>query len=112
MSVDWMSKAAKLIFDFPEQWQWRTSTFINGGFILSGSVMTISKSGKKKFNKPYDKCIITDSDIILAKNIYELETGNCADCEGSGREWAGYSAESGKITKPCKKCNETGKANI
>ena len=35
--------------------------------------------------------------------------GTCPSCEGSGKTWVGWSRETGNRTKPCRRCNETGR---
>lgn len=35
--------------------------------------------------------------------------GTCPACEGSGQRWVGWKHDVGNITKPCRRCDETGR---
>ena len=53
--------------------------------------------------------VVTHADLQAAAVAYETETGNCWDCKGPGQEFAGWSVKEGTKTRPCRRCNGTGK---
>jgi hypothetical protein len=39
---------------------------------------------------------------------WEKETGICSTCENTGKEWIGWSQETGSRYKPCSRCGKNG----
>jgi hypothetical protein len=51
---------------------------------------------------------VTDVEHREAITTFERETGECHNCE-AGQEFARWSEENGNETRPCRKCNGTGR---
>jgi hypothetical protein len=80
-----------------------------GGMLVKGSATTINSVGKTIWSSPIQRVCITSADLYNEKVLYEIETGNCCLCQGSGEEIYGYSINVGTKKRPCPKCNATGK---
>lgn len=86
---------------------------------VTGAVVPLKTRGKHAgrpdWNKK-DKSTIRTVYITLKDHAewvkeWERKTGLCANCEGSGEEWAGWSVAEGSKKRPCAKCGATGKSN-
>lgn len=67
------------------------------------------EEGYMKWDDSTEKtCVISDEEAQAEQELYERETGNCGECMGTGKVWAGWSVESGNTYCPCKECNATG----
>jgi hypothetical protein len=81
---------------------------------LTGCVVTkLRQKGKHKGRPAYDgapvKVAVTDSEVNAERRRYEGFSGNCAECLGTGQEWAGGSAGVGNRYRPCRTCGGSGK---
>jgi hypothetical protein len=84
-------------------------------FLVKGGVPRLLKSGPRKGEKTWRdaktrECLVTEVEINAEMARYETETGNCSDCGGSGKEWAGWSADGGTKYRACNKCDGSGRA--
>ena len=75
----------------------------------------VLKSGPRKGAKTWRdseirECIVTWDEVEQEMKRYETETGNCRECLGTCKQWAGWSKSNGMMYKPCEKCKATGKA--
>lgn len=89
-----------------------------GGYIVDGCVPygTYSRGprkGKPRYSHPKatDRrtIIVTTDQVQAAASAYE-SCGRCWQCKGSGKEWSGWSAETGTRQRTCRRCQGTGKA--
>jgi hypothetical protein len=82
--------------------------------IMTGGVPRVltrgPNKGRLKWDRPYSQVAVTKAEIDIVMARYEAETGNCAECEGSRRAVAGWSATEGTKYRTCGKCRGTGKA--
>ncbi len=62
------------------------------------------------FGPPLGVAYVTEAEIEAEKVRFERETGKCHACGGDGREWAGWTADSGTIWRRCSSCKAMGKA--
>jgi len=79
---------------------------------IPGGVFTRGpRKGQYNFaHKTQERIIVVTHDEVQAAAVaYETETGNCWDCKGTGQEFAGWSVKEGTKTRPCRRCNGTGK---
>jgi hypothetical protein len=81
--------------------------------IVTGCVPTDTyksgpRKGRPKFISPGDKCVVTQVEEMDAKRDYERDTGKCNGCQGSGKQWAGWSAGEGSRYRECRRCGSTG----
>lgn len=86
---------------------------IEGGFLMEGSEFKLLTRGKNKGKPKWFgqsvKCICTKQELDAFELNYEVTTGNCYECQGSGETMKSWDAVLGKTYKPCRKCNGTGK---
>lgn len=124
MSVDWIIETARKVCGVPDGWRWHTSTVgVPGGkelpvgtFRVQGGIpQRFFTKGKRK-GRPDWKCctearvvFFTREDITRVQQEWERETGKCAQCEGSGQEWAGYNVRTGDRFRKCLLCGGSGK---
>lgn len=84
--------------------------------LISGGVPRIltrgPNKGKRKWAGKLTRVVVTGAEVDAAMTKYEAETGICAECEGTGRITAGWSATEGTKYRTCGKCGGTGKANL
>jgi len=82
--------------------------------IMTGGVPRVltrgPNKGQRKWDGPHSQVAVTQVEIDAAMANYERETGNCAECEGSCKTVAGWSATDGTRFRECTKCDATGKA--
>ena len=111
--IDFMTICARKKLGNAE-WQWCTSERVEGGFLVTGGVPGVYKSGKKKGRTKWpkksecDRIIVTLEDRDAAIVEYEKETGKCAWCEGSGKTLSRWSRDRGSEFRQCEKCDGTG----
>jgi hypothetical protein len=68
------------------------------------------RKGQFKYNTKHKvPVLVTDFDIQEQKDKFETETGNCCICQGSGKEWNGWSKAEGNRFIACKRCTGAGK---
>jgi hypothetical protein len=121
--TDHMSAAAREKHGLPENWQWcsvdsheQPEDYIR----IEGAVYERFRSGKRKgqtnFRKPLPGTervvFVRDSEIKAWEARQEAATGKCMKCDGTGKEWAGWSAAEGSRFRECRRCNSTGLAPI
>lgn len=53
---------------------------------------------------------LMDDDHEAWLRQWELKSGKCHVCQGSGKMWTGWNAESGHRYGPCNRCGESGNA--
>lgn len=113
----------------PDGWQWcriealgdpkerrRERQFsVMEGYVHNGATF---KSGKRK-GQPKPRSAVpgtertfhfTMQDLDDLQRQWEVETGNCFTCEGTGRALAGWSRDTGDRFENCHRCGATGKA--
>lgn len=79
--------------------------------LITGGVPVI-RNGKRKW-PPITKCervCVTHAEYIAERKRFEAETGKCSNCDGTGQEWAGWSASDGNRYRDCRHCHATGRA--
>lgn len=82
--------------------------------LISGGVPRLltrgPNKGQRKWYGKLTRVVVTGAEVEAAMAMYEFETGNCGDCEGSGKTASGWSATEGTKYRMCAKCNGTGNA--
>ena len=122
--IDWMNEVARKRYGMPDRWRWFISEVKNhnlpSAFImLTGAVCDVKYERGKR--KGYDNWKMRDkateavvpvkfTDIPEIQREWELQTGKCANCQGTGKYICGWDHETGVITEPCKPCSATGVA--
>ena len=76
---------------------------------VSGGIPKITKKKKETWYgvKP-QTAYVHISEIETEKTRYIIETGNCAECFGEGKEFAGWSIDEGARYRDCSMCKGTG----
>ncbi len=113
-------------FNLPKDWQhcgWEKRGTTNGGrdfthLAIEGAVYKTTYSrgprkGQINYRKPEpgtEASISLTSEEMDAWIIqWEVETGYCHNCWGTGYAWNGWTAGIGTRYKPCRRCAATGK---
>jgi hypothetical protein len=82
--------------------------------IMTGGVPRVltrgPNKGERTWDRPHSQVAVTKAEVDAAMAKYEAETGLCANCEGTKKEVAGWSAAEGTKHRECSKCCGTGNA--
>lgn len=115
--IDWYNETAKRCHGKPTGWRWYSldshdkppDFFLCGGAVPLG----FKKSGRPKWPpvKDCDLIWMKFSDVDETRRLWEIETGKCCKCLGTGQMNIGWSAAHGSEYGDCNKCNATGKAS-
>lgn len=86
------------------------------GYVHNGAKYATGKNaGKRKPRSPVPgterTIIFTMGEFDAFVREWEIETGICSKCDGTGEEWASSSITEGSKYKPCRRCFATGKAH-
>ena len=112
--VDFWNLAAATHKGMAPGWQWyRAQALDSGEFLLEGGICTERyKSGKRKGQLNWSKMqpeskrtiVLTKADYNASRVAWELNTGLCGDCQGSGIY----------LQRDCKRCSHRRKevANV
>jgi len=113
-------------FNLPNDWQvvaWEKVGMDERGdyqhLEMKGGVYrhTIEK-GKRKGEPDYKRpepgtvatISVTPGQIEAWLDRWEMETGYCHKCDGTGFEWSGWSAQHGHRYRSCDRCKQTGRS--
>lgn len=100
-----------------QAWKWES---ITGGHLVTGEVPngTYTRGpgkGQPRFGQAgaqhKQRVIVSEAELQAVAAAHEAETGECWDCKGTGKTWAGWSAKEGVTYRPCKRCGASGKAH-
>ena len=113
------------VLKVPDGWRWfrferlpkdaRESTHIQ----ITGAVCTeVFTRGPRKGHKNWSKRdLSTERQVVFSDaehekwcEQWEVKTGKCRACAGTGLDWCGWSAKEGNRYRDCRRCNATGKA--
>lgn len=108
---DTISAAARAKLGKGPEWRWSDSRVVGDAYLVKGGVPHRTRAGRMKWDRrTLDEVILTRADFDAARATYERDTGRCAKCSGTG-EWSyGWTKDTGRLVKPCPRCNATGKA--
>jgi hypothetical protein len=113
---DFYSMHARKLLGLPDEWHWFSLEAKDGGggrrfTLIKGAIplRTISRGPRKgqwdwSQRKDEREVIVSDEEHRAFVAAWELETGKCATCGGSGHTLARWSSESGAEYRPCWKC--------
>lgn len=96
--------------------KWVSAKAVTGGFLIEMGKPTRTyakgpRKGKDDWRKVETKqAIVTKEETEATELAYEAE-GKCSNCDGEGRESAGWSAAEGTKWRECRRCKGTGKAS-
>jgi hypothetical protein len=81
---------------------------------LTGCVVTRSyakgpRKGRPCYNGKRVSVVVTDAEAEAERTRYELETGQCGECMGSGQVFRSWSVDEGTKTRPCDVCGASGR---
>ncbi|MBL8911629.1 MAG: hypothetical protein JNM17_13130 [Archangium sp.] len=129
-SFDFFNLFALKTRGVPEGWRWSSIQAIGDleekdrarmysemeGYVHDGTKFKSGKNAGKR--KPgcavagtKRKFIFTMAEFDTFLRDWEVETGLCHQCEGTGEELAGWSAKDGQSLRKCTRCFGTGKAH-
>jgi len=84
----------------------------DGSNILEGAPTRIvvrgKHKGRAKFNGQKQIVVVTEAEHKEAELAYEIATGKCSKCIGSGREFAKWDHITGTWFRACSKCTGSG----
>ena len=95
-------------------WKVAKMEWIGDSMLIEGGDARPIKSGPNKGRptwrecKVFDKIILTQAEIEAEEAAYETTTGNCHQCNGTGKRLVRSSVLSGKEYGPCRRCGGTG----
>lgn len=97
--------------------KWRIYSFQSLGeglspriYKLKGCDAEVSMLGEIKYTKENTNEIFIPEDTHISwKQQWELQTGNCAECVGTGKVMRSWSSTEGTTYKACTKCGGSGK---
>lgn len=117
MPPDWLNVVARKKLGQPPEWRWCNGQVIGEtrDFLVEGGVPRELKSGIRKGLPTWkdavlSKCVVTDAEIRLAQMDYEIETGKCWECAGSGEKHIRWNHKTGNQFADCPRCDATGKS--
>jgi hypothetical protein len=129
-NVDFFNLFAIKVRGAPAGWQWERIATIGDlgekdrarqysemeGYVHDGTTFKRGKrAGKRKPGCAVEgtrrKIIFTMADLDAFMRAWELETGQCHRCFGTGEELAGSSTTDGDRYRACSRCFATGKAH-
>jgi len=82
------------------------AVLITGG--VSRPLLSGPRKGKPTWPKPHEQVVVTDTEIKIYERRYEQKTGKCAQCDGTGQIWIGWSAGGGHRYRSCSRANCDG----
>ena len=116
---------ARELYNLSSEWQsykWEAKGEDPNGYLeLTGGVFRErytrgKRKGETHFGKPEPGTLMT---LALPDRLqrewtakWELETGFCSKCEGTGQQVFGWSSQTGTSYRNCPHCNASGKANV
>ena len=118
---DWFNIVARKKLSAPPEWQWfrieairKDGEYTHDAMVTGAVPLGVKKNGDIRWppEKVSDRITVRDFEVQQAKAEYEYETGKCAECEGEGAVLHSVSVTEGRKTKPCPKCNATGRAQL
>lgn len=109
-----MNEAARKKLGQDEGWRWCKFEAIGDDVLLEGAHPNIISKGKRKGLPSWKglvltKVVLTRVDIAQAEADYEVRTGLCRQCGGSGQEWYRWHFEEGNSYRTCTRCSGSGK---
>ena len=110
MGEDWSPYSFKCLPEHPQK-----SELVE----VIGAVAPLKTRGKSKGSHNWDKMdkstkrtvYITFKEHAEWVKGWEKKTGLCANCKGTGQQWAGWSVTDGYKYRNCGKCRASGKSN-
>lgn len=112
--VDFWNVVARRKLGKTNTWSWYKIEWVGDSAILVGGETALITKGKNKGKKKWDgadKVIISEAEYDEAAKQYELSTGKCSSCQGSGQEFKSWNHLTGTDYKTCKRCNGKGVVN-
>lgn len=100
-------------------WQVYSWESLDGGSLVTGCVpagiyVRGPRKGQPRFSHPdckeRRKVVVSSSEMDLAAESYETETGKCWNCKGGGKVFKSWSVDEGVSHRVCDRCNGTGEA--
>jgi hypothetical protein len=114
-NINFLEVAARRKLGLSDAWKSYRWEVVSGGVIVDGEITTATYSrgprkGKPKFTGKGTRVVVTDAEVKAEEALYVQTTGNCLECQGTGQEFESWTAGVGIKTRPCRKCEATGKA--
>jgi hypothetical protein len=97
-------------------WLWVRSEVVDGHFLVTGAVCPMFTRGPRKGLRNWaqrDKAtertlVITPAELRACQLRWEVASGRCHACAGTGQENMGWTKEQGTILKTCRRCTGSG----
>lgn len=119
---DFYSMHARKILGLPDAWRWISLNAEDDGrgnfyTVMVGAIPdgVCFKSGKRKgeinwkFRHEERRLLLGHKEHAEFIRAWEVETGKCSKCGGSGQTMVRWTATDGAIDGPCSACAATGK---
>lgn len=121
--IDFFNEFVRRVKGVPVNWQWKSLDGIgasrqDGGFLMKGGIPPLIKSGKRAGEPNWSKATDQRSFLVTFRELdefvarWEIETGRCSKCQGSGEEVCGWSRDHGAQHRCCSKCSGSGRPKV
>lgn len=116
-----LEQHARELLDMPPEWRAYRFEAKGKGVLVEGAVVTeVYKRGPRAGTLNYGKRDKSTEAVIVILDAqhqqwlmdWEGATGKCHKCDGTSREWAGWTRSDGSIYRPCTRCDATGQAQL
>ena len=112
--VDFFNLTVQRIHGRSPEWQWCSldahdmpEDFIKvGGEVPIGVIARGELKGRPKWPNTIEHVYVRTRDIEESKRLWQVETGKCSECYGSGEVVCGLP----RVASPCRSCGGTGRA--
>jgi hypothetical protein len=83
------------------------------GCVPDGEYSRGPRKGTPRYGNPIPgtkkTIVLSRSELDAFAQRKEEATGDCYNCDGTGKTWAGWSKDAGTKFRDCSRCNATGK---
>lgn len=71
------------------------------GLLITGAIPLDDPPQRGRWKQPPEQVLVSADELRAWEHHYEVETGKCSVCDGSGQVWNGYNIETGHRYRTC-----------
>jgi hypothetical protein len=113
--VNWYSLIGRELTGMPEEWTWYSARALQDQartIEIKGGIAPLFTRGKRKGDRNWAKrdrtkdrtVYMTMQQVAERQERWGRETSTCFMCQGTQKEWTGWSVTEGVKYKPCTRC--------